>query len=262
MARIRTIKPEFFTSEDIVSMSPLARLLYIALWCESDREGRLVWKPKTFKMRYFPGDSCNIEKLCAEIVETGLVVLYGSYAYIPAFHAHQHINPREAVSQIPEPDLSTETTRAPRVSDASPRDSDTQVGREGKGKEGKGKEGVATPDGVSDSVFQDFKKLRTAKKSPLTQTALDGIAREAKKAGLSLGEVLAMCCERGWVGFKAEWTQEKRSAYLPPQPNETIPAKTGIDPTLAKLNAEAAFVKPPSAEMRAKLAALKEGRLQ
>jgi len=122
--------------------------------------------------------------------------------------------------------------------------------------------GVATPVGVSDSVFQDFKKLRTAKNSPITQTALDGITREAKKAGLSLGEVLAMCCERGWVGFKAEWTQEKRSAYLPQQPNETIPAKTGIDPTLAKLNAEAAFVKPPSAEMRAKLAALKEGRLQ
>ena len=45
MARIRTIKPEFFTSEDIVALSPLARLLFIALWCEADREGRLVWKP-------------------------------------------------------------------------------------------------------------------------------------------------------------------------------------------------------------------------
>jgi hypothetical protein len=122
--------------------------------------------------------------------------------------------------------------------------------------------GVATPDGVSDSLWQDFKKLRTAKKSPITQTAISGISREAAKAGLSLPTVLEMCCERGWVGFKAEWTQEKRPAFLPPQPNETVPSKTGIDPTLAKLNAEKAFVKPPSAEMRAKLAALKEGRLQ
>ena len=43
MARIRTIKPEFFTSDDICALSPLARLLYVGLWCEADREGRLVW---------------------------------------------------------------------------------------------------------------------------------------------------------------------------------------------------------------------------
>jgi len=52
VARIRTIKPEFFTSEDIVSLAPLTRLLYIALWCEADKEGRLAWKPLTFKLRY------------------------------------------------------------------------------------------------------------------------------------------------------------------------------------------------------------------
>ena len=45
MARIRTIKPEFFTSDDICALSPLARLLYVGLWCEADREGRLVWTP-------------------------------------------------------------------------------------------------------------------------------------------------------------------------------------------------------------------------
>ena len=42
MARIRTIKPEFFTSDDICALSPRARLLYVGLWCEADREGRLV----------------------------------------------------------------------------------------------------------------------------------------------------------------------------------------------------------------------------
>ena len=49
MARIRTIKPEFFTSDDICALSPRARLLYIGLWCEADREGRLVWAPRGFK---------------------------------------------------------------------------------------------------------------------------------------------------------------------------------------------------------------------
>ncbi len=141
MARIRTIKPEFFTSEDIVSLSPYARLLYIALWCEADKEGRMAWKPRTFKMRYLPADDVAIDALCAEIIGAGLVKLYGDgYAYIPAFHAHQHINPRESVSQLPEPPGSdAQATRKPRVIDASgtrePRDSDAQVGREGKGKE-------------------------------------------------------------------------------------------------------------------------------
>lgn len=135
MARIRTIKPEFFTSVDIVERSPLARLLYIALWCEADKEGRFVWSPKTFKLRYLPADNCDIEALCNELVEPGLVVLYGKgYAFIPAFKSHQHINPRESESQLPDPDAST--TRAPRVSTRQPRDSDAQGGREGKGKEG------------------------------------------------------------------------------------------------------------------------------
>ena len=78
MARIRTIKPEFFTSEDIVELPPLARLLYIALWCEADRDGRMVWKPNTFKLRYLPGDKCDICELCDALSTRGLLVIYTS----------------------------------------------------------------------------------------------------------------------------------------------------------------------------------------
>ena len=135
MARIRTIKPEFFTSEDIVNLSPLARLLYIAIWCEADKEGRLAWKPVTFKLRYFPGDSCDIQAMCKEIIDGGLVKLYGEgLAVVPSFKAHQHINPRESDSQLPEPVAIV--TRGPRVKHASARVDDAQGGREGKGKEG------------------------------------------------------------------------------------------------------------------------------
>ena len=141
MARIRTIKPEFFTSEDIVSLSPLARILYIALWCEADKEGRLVWKPLTFKLRYLPADDCDIKALCQEIIDRGLVTLYGEgYAVIPAFAAHQHINPRESASQLPEPVANVTRkarvgTRQARVGAGANLDVDAQGGREGKGKE-------------------------------------------------------------------------------------------------------------------------------
>ena len=141
MARIRTIKPEFFTSEDIVSLSPLARLLYQATWCEADKEGRLMWKPRTFKLRYFPADNCDIESMCDELVSAGLVVLYGEgLAYIPKFGKHQHINPRESASILPSPDESLCADTRPHASrrvstrqQASILDLHAQGGREGKG---------------------------------------------------------------------------------------------------------------------------------
>ena len=58
---------------------------------------------------------------------------------------------------------------------------------------------------VSETVAADFIELRKTKKAAITQTALDGIEREASKAGLSLEDVLRTCCERGWIGFKADW---------------------------------------------------------
>lgn len=148
MARIRTIKPEFFTSDDICSLTMPARLLYIGIWCEADKEGRLEWSPRNLKRRYLPDDSVDIEALCSELLDRGLVVPYGDdLAYIPKFSKHQHINPRESASKLPDPDACP--TRHPRVPDVSStrkqRDSDAQVGREGKGREGKE---LTTPDGV------------------------------------------------------------------------------------------------------------------
>jgi hypothetical protein len=152
MARIRTIKPEFFTSEDICSMSPLGRLFYQACWCEADREGRMEWKPRTMKLRYFPADDCSIEDIAQEVVSRGLVSLYEIdgkfYALIPSFNRHQHVNPREAASTIPAPDASErEKQDTPRVSDtastradASNLDEHTQVGKERKGKEEESKQ--------------------------------------------------------------------------------------------------------------------------
>jgi uncharacterized protein YdaU (DUF1376 family) len=70
---------------------------------------------------------------------------------------------------------------------------------------------VAPPDGVTVMVWQDWLKLRKAKKAAVTQTALDGIQREADKARVSLQTALETCCERGWTGFKAEWMQSQPS---------------------------------------------------
>jgi hypothetical protein len=64
---------------------------------------------------------------------------------------------------------------------------------------------IACPADVPAEVFVDFLTIRKSKRAPLTNTALAGIRREADKAGLSLADALAVCCERGWVGFRADW---------------------------------------------------------
>lgn len=71
---------------------------------------------------------------------------------------------------------------------------------------------LAPPDGVAKTVWQDFLKLRATKKAPVTETALDGIRREAEKAGYTLSQALETCCKRGWQGFDAAWVSDGQSA--------------------------------------------------
>ena len=151
MARIRTIKPEFFTSEDIVSLTPLARLFYVSLWCEADREGRLEWKPKTLKYRYLPGDDCDIEQLAGELTGAGLIVLYEAYdkryAEIPSFTKHQIINNRESASQIPGRNGEKDRKAGACIDASITRDSRVKA----EGKEGReGKEIARVPSSVDD----------------------------------------------------------------------------------------------------------------
>jgi hypothetical protein len=197
MARIRTIKPDFFTSEDIVALSPYARLLYIGLWCEADREGRMAWRPNTFKLRYFPGDKVDINALCRELTTRGLVALYGEgLAYIPTFLDHQHINPREAASTLPVPDESS------RVTDASARVEDAQVGR--KGKEGKDDASLTLPAWVPEDAWKAWLKVRPKVKAPNTPEALSLALRDLEKLrddGNDPRAVLEAATVKGWRGL-------------------------------------------------------------
>lgn len=66
------------------------------------------------------------------------------------------------------------------------------------------------PDGVSQSVWDDFVRQRKEKKASITDTAIQGIEREAKKANMTLNDALQEICARGWVGFKAKWVLDQQ----------------------------------------------------
>ena len=130
MARIRTIKPEFFTSESILELEPIARLFFISLWCESDRDGKLAWKPRTLKYRYLPADNVDINGIAEQLIEQDLINVYEvegkKYCRIINFNSHQVINNREKESVIPD----ASTTRESRVK------AEGREGREGKERKG------------------------------------------------------------------------------------------------------------------------------
>ena len=68
---------------------------------------------------------------------------------------------------------------------------------------------INTPDGVSESIFKDYLEVRRTKKAKWTGTALKGLQREAGKANISLEKAMQICCERNWVGIKAEWVKDE-----------------------------------------------------
>lgn len=65
---------------------------------------------------------------------------------------------------------------------------------------------------VPEDLAADWLKLRKEKRLTPTKTAIDGIKREADNCGKSLADVIRICCERGWGGFKHEWLE--RDAVL------------------------------------------------
>ena len=101
---------------------------------------------------------------------------------------------------------------------------------------------VAPPEGVSDSVWQEFKSLRKAKKAPITQRAIDAINSEAKKAGWTLEKALEECVVRGWQAFKADWVATK--ANPADIVRLTVPASNDPDPQLLKIMADAKNAAP------------------
>lgn len=134
MARIRSIKPEFWTSAQVMECSPTARLLFIGMWNFADDAGRMTYSPKTLKAQIFPSDdltAAEVEKLVVELSSNGLILIYSAdgkeFISITGW-AHQKIDkPRPSKLPAPFADGSS-TIRRKVATDLS--------GSEGRGSEG------------------------------------------------------------------------------------------------------------------------------
>lgn len=110
MARIRSIKPEFWTSEQVMDCSRDARVLFIGLWNFCDDAGRHKNSARQIKALIFPGDDDmsvdDVRRLIDELSANRLLTLYDAageqYLEISGWH-HQKID-RPKPSKIPPPD--------------------------------------------------------------------------------------------------------------------------------------------------------------
>jgi hypothetical protein len=94
MPKIRGIKPETWTDENFVELTPLARLLFIGLWNYACDNGHVEDKPKQIKMRILPADDCNSSDLLRELAENDRIVREGGWITVPTLREHQRIDKR------------------------------------------------------------------------------------------------------------------------------------------------------------------------
>lgn len=120
-------------------------------------------------------------------------------------------------AQEPQPETEKPAPAKPATAEPAPANpplvsTDQKQGLNGKQGLKRASAPMPCPEGVAEQTWSDFVQLRKDLKASITQTGLDGIAREASKAGWTLEAALAECCTRGWRGFRAEWVCDTKPA--------------------------------------------------
>lgn len=161
MSRIRSIKPEFFKSDDVSQLPLRTRLTWIGLWTQCDDHGRTKDDVRLIKADVWPLDEVSLKDVTADLntlADRGRIVRYqidgGSFLAVVNWHGHQSIN-RPSRSRYPAPPVPigapapgenghcescwlAELNAHGRLSEGSL--------QEGKGKEGKGGDARASPE--------------------------------------------------------------------------------------------------------------------
>lgn len=115
MARIRSVKPEFWVDRSFVRKVPNrdARMLYMALWNLADEHARLMGDPAYIKGQAFPyaeDDDLTpkvIDELLDMLADAERVVRYevdgDPYLFLPRLAKHQRLESAKVPSRLPPP---------------------------------------------------------------------------------------------------------------------------------------------------------------
>lgn len=186
MARIRTTKPEFWTSAQVLECSRNARLLFIGLWNFADDKGRHPDSAKQAKAEVFPADDLtndDVARMLNELSANGLILRYvvggKGYFEITGWH-HQRID-KPQPPKYPGPDEADSET----IPGMVPPDT---IGVERKGKDSSvanatAPTDAARPDPPDNLLEIPLYLVRSAKDDPKTALFRNGLAWLSSESG-------------------------------------------------------------------------------
>lgn len=232
--RIRTIKPEFWTSQDVADLpDDFTRLLFIGLWNYADDEGRGRDDPRLIKAALFPlRDSMAahaINDSMWTLAEAGLIVRYTVerplYAVVK-WPDHQRVN-RPTASKYGGPHEGSHRSRADVMEDSSAVDNgeledSLPEGNREQGREGNREQGDAALRAVPDNRPDADQKYLAEKLSDAWDLDLDFPALQ--KLNNKYGRAAITNAMRELHGFPPSEAVRSLYAYIESIAKESVSA--------------------------------------
>lgn len=218
MARIRTVKPDFFRHEllqdlELTYPGKYPMLVFEGLWGHCDKAGRFEWRPRTLKLDILPFLPFEMAETLDILANAGMVRKYTvdgkEYGEIPSFTEHQRIGGKEAQEPEKHPEPPSEAQKKKRRSNGEATGKHLGL-QEGKGREGNGDVGLA-PDfrGQAASVLAYLNETTGRDYRPVEANI--GLIAARLKEGASVEDCKAVISRKC-----AEWSGGDMAQYLRP----------------------------------------------
>lgn len=251
--RIRSIKPEFWRSEDINNLSIDDRLLFIGLWSYVDDNGVGRDELPVVVADLFAGDMfanpretvARVSRGLSNLFSAGLIDRYQvdgkAYLMICKWNAHQRID-KPAKERFPRSDGELEVVRDTLATPSRDIRETVAPGTEEQGSRGAEEQGTdssapAALESLFDDAYSHWPKKVERKKS------LDKFKQAARRIDPELlrqhiirfGDAYAATTETQFVPALAVWLNGERWNDELPQPRQVSRPLTNIDHNLAYL---------------------------
>lgn len=151
MARIRTVKPDFFRHEGLQDLEAAntgsnCMLVFAGLWGHCDKNGVFEWKPRQLKLDILPFLQFDLNATLALLMGAGFIRKYAvngrEYGVIDSFPEHQRLGGKEAQEPAKFP---TENGKGSDGGDVGKESGSTGEAPGRAGREGKGMDSAPVP---------------------------------------------------------------------------------------------------------------------
>lgn len=222
MARIRTVKPDFFRHEalqdlEAANIGKYPMLVFEGLWGHCDKAGRFEYRPRTLKLDILPFLPFDMAETLEILCDAGFIERYEvdckEYGLIKSFQDHQRIGGKEATEpeKYPEPPSNELGSNGEATGN--------QLGlQEGKGREGN-KEGKGDArEAALPPEWLEYLQHRKEKRVKFTPTARAGAVSKLVKwseQGHDIAAILRYSIDNGYTGLFEPKDEKKKPSAAP-----------------------------------------------